>query len=132
MLNQEDKFIINAYEIEARIIEHLYKHGGKLRFIEKKHTMNPCCRFQSYTDTDVFKLDDISIVIRTTGGGWGGKNTVILVDGMKFISLYAEDYLTQLLDDVMNNRPPRKTPVQPERTLRLKEILNKCERINEE
>ena len=115
------KIFKSTYELEEQILAYIFENSGKLRHTDKKQLKDE----YSYTTFDIFTLDDITIE-RRIHRGKGGGGTTIKVDGVAFTSLYADHYLSQLLDAVINKEPMPKTPVHPPRVLQLEAILKKC------
>jgi len=140
MQNTEDKIVVNERvieaqisEIETQIVEYIYKHGDKLRFLNKNHPKNQSKNVDGniFEDIFAFKLEDIIIIQRVYRREYSSGDRIdISVDKGELKSKYAIYYLHQLLDDVLNNKPRRKFPVQPQRILELENVLEKFKKID--
>ena len=113
--------LLNSYDLEKQIIGYIYQSRKEIKLIDKKQLKNP----YGYRDIYVFQLKDIAITLKVSGGRSGKKHT-IFVEGAKFTSLYADNYLLQILNNVLES-DIEKPLTHPTKIIELQNILKKIE-----
>ncbi len=121
MSSPEEKIFKSTYELEEQIMEYIFKNKEKIKLVDRKNLKES----ESFKACDTFKLGNLTI--ENSSWRWRSyRGSKITVDGASFTSAYADHYLKQLLEAVINNDSLANSPIHPPRIAQLEAILKKC------